>query len=139
MLGSAISPRTCRESLALSEGNHMLGFGSYHSYLSEHLSLLRAACTTEAVIGQQPDGTPSCFFMTSWTSGNPRTRNGIIPLGPSFGSAAPLQMVDLEASVESVSAEQIIMGGLPHELVWSVNKRIEQSIISALDGCKEAQ
>lgn len=113
----------------------MLGFGSYHSYLTERLSILRAACTTEAAIGQV-DGVPSCFFMVGGS--HTKGKTGIIP-SCSFGNAIPLPMDDLEASVESVNSEQIIMGGLPDALVRSVNERISQSILSVLDGCKEAQ
>lgn len=110
----------------------MLTFSSYHTYLEDRLTLLRAACVSEAVIGQQEGGVPACFFMIGGILGKGK---GIIPAGPSFGSATPLRMVDLEASVECTSPEMIIAGVLPRELVKPFNRQIDRAIVDALDGC----
>jgi hypothetical protein len=109
----------------------MQSFDSYHGYLADRLTMLRAACVTEATIGA-PEGVPSCFFMVN--SGS--TTSGIIP-SSSFGVAAPLRMVDLEASVECTNAELIIMGHLPSALVHPINRQIDQAIVSALDDCRD--
>ena len=106
----------------------MQSFGSYHAYLADRLTPLRTACTTEAVIGGAEGA--SCFFMVN--GANPK--NGIIP-SHSFGVAAPLQMVGLEAAAEAKSIEQTIMGELPELLCRAVNAQIDRSIIAALEGC----
>jgi hypothetical protein len=114
----------------------MQSFGSFHTFLAGRMTLLRAACLTEAVIGNGADG-PSCFFMANGTTGAAKPNNGIIP-SRSFGVAEPLHMVDLEATAEAGSVEQTIMGDLPDLLARSVNAQIDRAIVSALDGCDGA-
>ena len=108
----------------------MQSFDTYHTYLAENLTVLRAACTTEAAIGTNADGSASCFFMAH---GGLRGGAGIIP-SSSFGSASLLRMDDLEASAEA-GCEQTIMGALPDRLTKAVNAEIARSIVGALDGC----
>lgn len=109
----------------------MQSFGSFHFYLSSRLSILRSACITEAAIGVV-DGQPSCFFTV-----NTPGVSGIIPAS-AFGVATPQLMVSLEATAEASSVEQTIMGGLPDELVATVNAKVDHSIIAALETCGDA-
>jgi hypothetical protein len=111
----------------------MQSFDSFRTFFAGRMTLLRAACITEAAIGNGADG-PSCFFMANGAAGS---KNGIIP-SRSFGVAEPLRMDNLEATAEAESVEQTIMGDLPERLARSVNAQIDRAIVSALDGCAGA-